>query len=76
MKRVVLLILLVVFCSLEVMPAFAQEGDRILVAQQERRRTLFDLLFGEEKQATPQPPPVNVPAGAVDKDYDSSPLNG
>lgn len=58
MKRVVLLILLVVFCSLEVMPAFAQEGDRILVAQQERRRTLFDLLFGEEKQATPQPPPV------------------
>lgn len=58
MKRIVLLLLLVLFTSVEVMPAFAQGDERILVAQQERRRTLFDLLFGEENQAAPQPPPV------------------
>lgn len=58
MKRILLLILLVVVTALEVAPAFAQGEDRILVAQQERRRTLFDLLFGDEKQTAPQPPPV------------------
>lgn len=36
-------------------PAFAQNEARIEVAQQERRRTLFDILFGEETAA---PPPV------------------
>lgn len=57
MKRFFLLMLLVMFTSLEVAPAFAQPDGRILVAQQERRRTLFDLLFGEE-QAAPPPPPT------------------
>lgn len=58
MKRLLLLMLLVLLASLEVAPAFAQPEDRILVAQQERRRTLFDLLFGEDKAAQPAPPPV------------------
>lgn len=56
MKRIFLLLLVIAFASLEVAPAFAQQDGRILVAQQERRRTLFDLLFGEEK--APAPPPV------------------
>lgn len=65
MKRFFLLMLLVLFTSLEVAPAFAQPEERILVAQQERRRTLFDLLFGEEKAAPPPPVQQTQPRRAA-----------
>ncbi len=57
MKRLALLLLIVCTMVQPVVPAVAQSdmGDRFEVAQAEqpRRRTLFDLLFGEE----PAPPP-------------------
>lgn len=58
MKRLLLLFIVVLIGLVDVLPAIAQQatGDRIQVAQQEKRRTLFDLLFGEEP--APAPPPV------------------
>ena len=53
MIRVLSAIMLLLFVVVDVAPVFAQ--DTITVAQaQPRKRTLFDLLFGEE----PAPPPV------------------
>lgn len=52
---VALMAALLVF--VDVAPALAQSDERIEVAQQQKRRTLFDMLFGEE-QAAPQPPPA------------------
>ncbi|WP_170926523.1 SGNH/GDSL hydrolase family protein [Devosia lucknowensis] len=58
MKRLVLALLVVCVALIDVGPALAQAaaGDRIQVAQAEapRRRTLFDLLFGEEPAPAPQ----------------------
>lgn len=58
MKRLVVFLLIAMTGLLETGPALAQAlaGDRVLVAQQAepRRRTLFDLLFGE--QPTPPAP--------------------
>jgi uncharacterized protein len=58
MKRLVLLLLVGLLAAIDIAPALAQPqgDDRILVAQETRRRTLFDLLFGEE----PAPPPAPV----------------
>ena len=57
MIRVLSTIVLLAFVMVDVAPAFAQ--DTIVVAQaQPRKRTLFDLLFGEEPAA---PPPVEQP---------------
>jgi hypothetical protein len=53
MIRVLSIIVLFCFVMVDVAPVFAQ--DRIEVAQAQKRRTLFDLLFGEEPAA---PPPV------------------
>ncbi|QQR37009.1 DUF459 domain-containing protein [Devosia oryziradicis] len=53
LRRVVaLLVGLLVF--IDVAPAYAQNHDTIVVAQEGKRRTLFDLLFGDE----PEPAPV------------------
>ena len=41
---------------LDVAPALAQSEERIEVAQQQKRRTLFDMLFGEEEAAPRQAP--------------------
>lgn len=58
MKRLVVFLLIAIVGLAEAGPALAQAqaGDRMLVAQQTepRRRTLFDLLFGE--QPAPAPP--------------------
>lgn len=54
-KRLVLLILIALFAVTEAGPALAQSEDRIEVAQQQKRRTLFDLLFGDDKKAEPPP---------------------
>lgn len=92
MKRLILFLLIGLVAFAEAGPALAQAqaGDRMLVAQQEqpRRRTLFDLLFGEE----PAPPaPVQTqprrsapasapsaalppPAPSVDKNPDATRL--
>lgn len=60
MKRLVLLVLLACLTLVEAGPAMAQAttDEPVLMAQAEqpRRRTLFDLLFGEEP--APAPPPV------------------
>ena len=56
--RAALALLLALFVFVDVAPAFAQPVPDILVAQQQKRRTLFDLLFGEEPQAAP---PVEQP---------------
>lgn len=58
MKRIFALLLIVLFATVEVAPAFAQAETRIEVAQQQKRRTLFDVLFGSEPQPTPPPPQV------------------
>lgn len=56
MKRIFALLLIALFATVDMAPAFAQADARIEVAQQQKRRTLFDVLFGDEpKQA---PPPV------------------
>lgn len=58
MKRIFALLLIALFATVEVAPAFAQAETRIEVAQQQKRRTLFDVLFGSEPQPTPPPPQV------------------
>ena len=58
MIRIVAAIVLFCFVVVDVAPVLAQDHGTILVAQQQKRRTLFDLLFGEEPAA---PPPVQQP---------------
>ena len=53
MKRLFAAVLIGMLVLVDVTTAFAQSEQRVLVAQQEKRKTLFDLLFGEE----PAPPP-------------------
>ncbi len=57
MIRVVSAILLFCFVMVDIAPVFAQDQGTVVVAQAQKRRTLFDLLFGEE----PAPPPVRQP---------------
>jgi hypothetical protein len=61
MKRIILLVMIALMAGLSLGPAFAQSqlGDRFEVAQEQKRRTLFDVLFGSEPQT---PPPVTEPA--------------
>ncbi|WIY52874.1 DUF459 domain-containing protein [Devosia sp. YIM 151766] len=86
MKRLVLFLLIAVMALAETGPAFAQmqAGDRMLVAQQEapRRRTLFDLLFGEQPAPAapvqqPQPrqsaPRATLPPAPVQPAIDKAP---
>jgi len=54
MLRIVLAFLLTALVFVDIAPVYAQDDGRIHVAQQERRRTLMDLLFGAEP--TPAPP--------------------
>jgi hypothetical protein len=49
------------FVLVDVAPAFAQFEERIEVAQQQKRRTLFDMLFGEEEAAPRQAPVQRQP---------------
>ncbi|WDR04850.1 DUF459 domain-containing protein [Devosia rhodophyticola] len=56
MFRVLFIALLAVFVVNDLAPAWAQE--RVELAQAEKRRTLFDMLFGEEAAPAPPPPPV------------------
>ena len=58
MRRIILALLIGLLVFIDVAPAFAQSDETIVVAQQQRRRTLFDLLFGDEPAA---PPPVEQP---------------
>lgn len=58
MIRLVVALLIGLLVVTDVAPAFAQSGDTVLVAQETRRRTLFDLLFGEPE---PEPAPVEQP---------------
>ncbi len=59
MKRLIIFLLIATLGLVEAAPVLAQAlaGDRVLVAQQAepRRRTLFDLLFGDD---SPPPAPV------------------
>lgn len=55
MIRYVLAVLVGMLVLVDVAPALAQNDGRVLVAQEQRRKTLFDLLFGEEQQAAPPP---------------------
>ncbi|WP_193334570.1 SGNH/GDSL hydrolase family protein [Devosia beringensis] len=61
MVRIVLALLMGLFVLVDVAPVLAQNNDTIQVAQGEKRRTLFDLLFGEEPS---QPAPVQQPQRA------------
>jgi hypothetical protein len=54
MLRFAIAIVIGLFVFVDVAPVFAQDDGRVIVAQQQKRRTLFDLLFGEE----PAPQPV------------------
>ncbi|MGB3339050.1 MAG: DUF459 domain-containing protein [Devosia sp.] len=58
MIRLVVALLVGLLVFVDVAPAFAQAEGTIIVAQEGRRRTLFDLLFGEE----PAPAPVQEQA--------------
>tara|TARA_R110002020_G_scaffold14225_4_gene50371 strand:- start:346 stop:1518 length:1173 start_codon:yes stop_codon:yes gene_type:complete len=61
MVRIVMALLVGLLVMVDVAPALAQSDDNVLIAQTERRRTLFDLLFGEEPS---QPAPVQQPQRA------------
>ena len=73
MKRLCLLIVVALTALIDISPALAQPavGDTMLMAQAEapRRRTLFDLLFGEEPKPAPQVQPTQpqraAPAAAL-----------
>jgi hypothetical protein len=54
MIRLVAALLVGLLVFIDVAPAYAQSGETIVVAQEAKRRTLFDLLFGDE----PAPAPV------------------
>ena len=54
MIRLVAALLIGLLVIIDVAPAYAQSDDTMVVAQETKRRTLFDLLFGEE----PEPAPV------------------
>jgi hypothetical protein len=54
MIRLVAALLVGLLVITDVAPAYAQSDDTMVVAQETKRRTLFDLLFGEE----PEPAPV------------------
>ncbi len=58
MIRLVAALLIGLLVFTDVAPAFAQNDERVLVAQETRRRTLFDLLFGEPEAA---PAPAQQP---------------
>tara|TARA_R110002124_G_scaffold114535_5_gene269193 strand:+ start:17521 stop:18696 length:1176 start_codon:yes stop_codon:yes gene_type:complete len=62
MVRIVLALLIGLFVLVDVAPALAQSPDSQLVAQAQKRRTLFDLLFGDEPT---QPAPVQQPQRAA-----------
>lgn len=55
MIRLVVALLVGMLVFIDVAPALAQSDGTIVVAQEQRRRTLFDLLFGE-----PEPAPAPV----------------
>jgi len=55
MIRLIAALLVGLLVVTDVAPAFAQSDETIMVAQEQRRRTLFDLLFGE-----PEPAPAPV----------------
>lgn len=59
MSRFLVVLLVGLLVLVDVAPAFAQDGT-VLVAQETRRRTLFDLLFGEP--VAEPPPPVQQQA--------------
>ena len=56
MVRIVLALLIGLFVLVDVAPVLAQSQGSVLVAQAQKRRTLFDLLFGDEP-AKPAAPP-------------------
>jgi len=64
MVRIVLALLIGLFVLVDVAPTLAQSPDSQLVAQAQKRRTLFDLLFGDEPS---QPSPVQQPQRASPK---------
>lgn len=55
MIRLVAALLVALLVFSDVAPAYAQSDDTLIVAQEAKRRTLFDLLFGEPE---PEPAPV------------------
>lgn len=66
MQRIILFVLIALFAGLEVGPAFAQAEERFEIAQQQKRRTLFDVLFGDEpRQQTPPPAQQTKPRRAA-----------
>jgi Uncharacterized protein conserved in bacteria len=58
MVRLLALLLALCIVAVDAAPAFAQDDTLLLAQQEPRRRTLFDLLFGEPE---PQRPPVEQP---------------
>ncbi len=56
MKNWIAALVIGMLVLVDVAPAFAQAEWRIELAQQQKRRTLFDMLFGEE-EVVRQPPP-------------------
>ena len=65
MKRVFVFLLIALFATVDVAPAFAQAEARVEVAQQQKRRTLFDVLFGAEPQQAPPPVQQTQPRKAA-----------
>lgn len=61
MVRIVLALLIGLFVLVDVAPVLAQSHDGVLVAQAQKRKTLFDLLFGDEPA---KPAPVQQPQRA------------
>ncbi|SFV26511.1 hypothetical protein SAMN05216456_0026 [Devosia crocina] len=59
MQRTLAFLIIVLLVGLDLTPAFAQAEQRIELAQETRRRTLFDVLFGDEPQRAQ--PPVQQP---------------
>lgn len=66
MRRWVLTLLIGLFVLVDVAPVFAQDKGSVQVAQAQKRRTLFDLLFGEpEAEPAPEQKPQKRTAPAA-----------
>ena len=61
MRHWFLVLFIVIFAFADLAPSFVSAQEVIELAQAKKRRTLMDLLFGEEEKPMPVPVPELAP---------------